>query len=404
MPSSIPDDPYSTERSAIARKRMLAQALQQGAMAQQPTQQIGGVAIRNSPLQGLSQIAQALVSRNMSQGADSAEKDLAGQMQARRGADMSLLASALGGRQASAGGLQEDASGNVTQMDPVKALSPAQTLQQSLPMIQDPQLQQFGLQAQQGAMQRQEQQAFNAEQKEADRVARTQDRILALDAASQNASSAREERAARAKEADALRRDLAGNADKTRRDLAAQAAAARAEAAAAKPLNESQGNAVLFGSRAAVADQVLQDLEGNVSAAGIAASRFAENAPVIGGLTGAISNTVLSEDAQRVKQAQRDFVNAVLRKESGASIAPSEFANAIQQYFPAAGDRPEVIKQKRQNRATALAGLRSIAGPGASQIEQIIANTPRLTKKNDVAKGEDFSPELQSLLDQYAPQ
>ena len=37
--------------------------------------------------------------------------------------------------------------GNVTQMDPIAAQTPMQGLQQALPMIQDPQMQQMGMQA-----------------------------------------------------------------------------------------------------------------------------------------------------------------------------------------------------------------------------------------------------------------
>ena len=39
-------------------------------------------------------------------------------------------------------------------------------------------------------------------------------------------------------------------------------------------------------------------------------------------------------DRQKYEQAQRDWVNANLRKESGAVISDSEFANASKQYFP----------------------------------------------------------------------
>jgi len=37
----------------------------------------------------------------------------------------------------------------------------------------------------------------------------------------------------------------------------------------------------------------------------------------------------------------------VLRKESGAAIAASEFDNAEKQYFPQPGDSDQVISQKR---------------------------------------------------------
>ncbi|HYE22719.1 MAG TPA: hypothetical protein VD998_03975, partial [Verrucomicrobiae bacterium] len=55
-------------------------------------------------------------------------------------------------------------------------------------------------------------------------------------------------------------------------------------------------------------------------------------------------------DMQSYQQAQRNFLNAVLRRESGAVISPSEFAEGRKQYFPQPGDKPAVIAQKKANR------------------------------------------------------
>lgn len=75
-------------------------------------------------------------------------------------------------------------------------------------------------------------------------------------------------------------------------------------------------------------------------------------------------NLAASKDRQKVLQAQRDFVNAILRRESGAVISQSEFDNAQRQYFPMPGDSPEVIAQKRQNRMLAIEGMMQGAGRG----------------------------------------
>ena len=74
-------------------------------------------------------------------------------------------------------------------------------------------------------------------------------------------------------------------------------------------------------------------------------------------------NVLKSGDRQQFEQAKRDFVNATLRRESGAVISDSEFANADKQYFPQPGDGPEVIAQKRRNREIAIAGIGAAAGP-----------------------------------------
>jgi len=76
-----------------------------------------------------------------------------------------------------------------------------------------------------------------------------------------------------------------------------------------------------------------------------------------------IENLAVSGDFQKLDQARRDFINAQLRRESGAVISPEEFDNANKQYFPQFGDGEEVIGQKRRNRQTVIQGMTRSAGP-----------------------------------------
>ncbi|MBP7662282.1 MAG: hypothetical protein KA770_00235 [Shewanella sp.] len=76
-----------------------------------------------------------------------------------------------------------------------------------------------------------------------------------------------------------------------------------------------------------------------------------------------IGNFVVSDDYQSFNQAQRDFINAQLRRESGAVINPDEFKNAAKQYFPQAGDSEQVLLQKKANRDAAVGGMVRSAGP-----------------------------------------
>ena len=69
-----------------------------------------------------------------------------------------------------------------------------------------------------------------------------------------------------------------------------------------------------------------------------------------------------SSGRKQFEQARRNFINAVLRKESGAAISESEFENANQQYFPSPGDTPDVLMQKAQNRQLALAAMKASSG------------------------------------------
>lgn len=61
-------------------------------------------------------------------------------------------------------------------------------------------------------------------------------------------------------------------------------------------------------------------------------------------------NWAKSENEQMYQQAKDNFINAVLRRESGAAIGKEEYVSANRQYFPQRGDSEAVIKQKRANR------------------------------------------------------
>jgi hypothetical protein len=143
-----------------------------------------------------------------------------------------------------------------------------------------------------------------------------------------------------------------------------------------KPLTEFQGKSAAFADRAQEADAILNQLhaKGPTGLGLVASDRpgtikgIAESVPFIGEGLGGVVNALPSaiggpnSNQQRAEQAQRNFVNAILRQESGAAIGAGEFENARKQYFPQPGDTPEVIAQKAANRRTAIAGLARSAG------------------------------------------
>lgn len=136
-----------------------------------------------------------------------------------------------------------------------------------------------------------------------------------------------------------------------------------------KPLNEGQAKANLFGARMAEAHKALTELESSGTPRPGTIKGIAEGAGRVLGLgtdtfggtladiAGSATNWTQSAAQQRVEQARRDFINAVLRRESGAAIAASEFANADRQYFPQPGDSDAVVAQKQRNRLLAIQGL-----------------------------------------------
>ena len=116
--------------------------------------------------------------------------------------------------------------------------------------------------------------------------------------------------------------------------------------------------------------------------------------PIVGGALGVAGNLALKPKTQQVEQAQRDFVNAVLRKESGAAIGASEFKNAQRQYFPQPGDSKEVIEQKAKNRRTAIQGLRVMSGPGARMMDEAMQPQGYGNRLDGTKKGLGFLGEL----------
>lgn len=142
-----------------------------------------------------------------------------------------------------------------------------------------------------------------------------------------------------------------------------------AKGAEEKPLTEFQGKSTTFGTRTAQSHNILKELEDNVNPLSVSASQTG----------GALTNWALAPETQRVAQAQRDFVNAVLRQESGASISSAEFENAKKQYFPQPGDSEDVKTQKRLNREMVIKGFARQAGPGGRDVNEVYnAGAPKI--------------------------
>lgn len=153
-----------------------------------------------------------------------------------------------------------------------------------------------------------------------------------------------------------------------------------------RPLTESQGNATAFLNRAMQAEKTYAPKSNYVPS---------ELENLAFGVTG--GNRALSSDAQTVLNAQREFVSGVLRKESGAAISDQEWKNYGGMYFPRAGDSPDVIRQKAEQRKTAMEALKIQAGPGVRQLERVKSEQPAgrptytLAQVREVAKKNGIS-------------
>lgn len=118
----------------------------------------------------------------------------------------------------------------------------------------------------------------------------------------------------------------------------------------AKPPSKEQSDSYGFATRIVRDMPILQD-QTKIDAGSSAWNRAVSNVPF------GYGNQWAGKDYQQITQAQRDFINAVLRRESGAAISPQEFENAALQYFPQPGDDPETVKQKLANQRTQLEAI-----------------------------------------------
>ena len=125
---------------------------------------------------------------------------------------------------------------------------------------------------------------------------------------------------------------------------------------ASPKLTDGQAKNTAFFGRATSSNEILDKFE--MEGTGLR-QIIGENLPM--------GNYLLTDEGQQYDQAKRDFINAILRQESGAAIGKNEFDSANVQYFPQPGDGNAVIAQKKQNRIQKIRGLG--AGMGEGRIE-----------------------------------
>lgn len=118
-------------------------------------------------------------------------------------------------------------------------------------------------------------------------------------------------------------------------------------------MNDAQSVSALYADRMANSNPIINE----TTQSGLDPTQASlASIPILG-------NYLVTDDYRSLNQAQRDFVNATLRRESGAVISPSEFENAKKQYFPVPGDDEKTLANKKKNRETAMGGVMRAAGP-----------------------------------------
>lgn len=106
---------------------------------------------------------------------------------------------------------------------------------------------------------------------------------------------------------------------------------------------EAQAKSRTFATRLDQALPIISELE----------TQFSE----LGSQPGFVPRPLRSQDRKRFDQASGAFINALLRRESGAAISDEEFARFGPQFIPSPGDGPEVLAQKAEARNAELKNL-----------------------------------------------
>lgn len=134
-----------------------------------------------------------------------------------------------------------------------------------------------------------------------------------------------------------------------------------------KDITETQRLSANFANRMSKSNEIMDEQSNQIKNAGNLKFTYLRSLPMGSGPAALLANNLKPEWYQKIEQAERDFLNALLRRESGAVISDEEFDSGAAQYFPMPGDSQAVIIQKKENRKTALEGMKFMSGDLASE-------------------------------------
>lgn len=159
---------------------------------------------------------------------------------------------------------------------------------------------------------------------------------------------------------------------------------AAAGAAGSKPFTEGQSKDVVYSTRAKGALAALDPIAGSLTDRGDVAA---------GWLPMGLGGGMQGEDYQVAKTAGDEFLQAVLRKDTGAAITPAEQQLYGETYLPRPGDSAERLKYKSEARQRAVDAIDAGMSPA-----QIVAQERALEKGNPpVPEFDDDAAYLKSL-------
>ena len=124
----------------------------------------------------------------------------------------------------------------------------------------------------------------------------------------------------------------------------------RGPAGSGKPFTEGQSKDIGFATRARAALTTLEPIADSLTARGDTML----NSPLI---PLGLGREYQSENFQVANNAATNFLLAILRKDTGAAVTPSEEAMYGKVFIPQPGDNAALLEQKAQARELAIAGL-----------------------------------------------
>ena len=133
-----------------------------------------------------------------------------------------------------------------------------------------------------------------------------------------------------------------------------------------KPMTEGQSKDTVFATRAEGALPYVDQNEAPMTDPG----------QVMKGAIPFVGNYATSKEYQVGSSAGKEFLQALLRKDTGASIQPFEMQEYGSLYLPEPGDKPERLAYKKEARHRALAAIKAGMTPQAIVAQEKALATP----------------------------
>lgn len=125
-----------------------------------------------------------------------------------------------------------------------------------------------------------------------------------------------------------------------------------------KPMTEGQSKDAVYSTRAEGSLPLIDSFGDSLTGLEGTVGGTVGQLPVVG-------NFAKSEGYQKAEQAGQEFLQAILRKDTGAAITSDEMASYGTVYLPRPGDTPELLEQKKVSRRRALEAIKAGMPPQA---------------------------------------